>query len=115
MTPLLLLLALAPVDFKRDVAPVLARCQVCHGAQQQLSGLRLDSREAALAGGYAGPALVAGDSGSSRLIHLVAETTKGRFMPPAGDRLTSAQIATLRAWIDQGASWPATAPPLSVA
>ena len=27
-------------------------------------------------------------------------------MPPEGDRLTPGQVATLRAWIDQGARWP---------
>jgi hypothetical protein len=30
-------------------------------------------------------------------------------MPPRGDRLTAAQIGLLRAWIDQGATWPETA------
>ena len=30
-------------------------------------------------------------------------------MPPAGPALTAAEIATLRAWIDNGAPWPATA------
>ncbi len=27
-------------------------------------------------------------------------------MPPKGDRLSPAEIATLTAWIDQGAVWP---------
>ncbi len=40
------------VDFQRQIQPLLeARCHSCHGAQQQLGGLRLDSREVALAGG----------------------------------------------------------------
>ena len=25
------------VDFKRQIAPILQRCQVCHGIQQQMS------------------------------------------------------------------------------
>ena len=43
------------IDFARDVEPLLqSRCLVCHGAQQQMSGLRLDTREGALKGGTSG-------------------------------------------------------------
>src|SRR5687767_6924421 len=39
----------AKVDFTRDVQPLLQkRCHLCHGPQQQMSGLRLDQKEAAL-------------------------------------------------------------------
>ena len=42
----------AKVDFTTQVAPLLrSRCQGCHGAAQQMSGLRLDTRDAAMAGG----------------------------------------------------------------
>ena len=45
----------AQVDFYRDIEPLLKeKCQSCHGPQQQLSGLRLDDRKAALAGGNTG-------------------------------------------------------------
>ena len=41
----------AKIDFARDIEPLLARrCYICHGAQQQMSGLRLDQRDAALKG-----------------------------------------------------------------
>src|SRR5581483_4364154 len=90
------------VDFARDVAPVLAVCQGCHGAHQQMSGLRLDSRKAALAGGKSGPALEPGNSAHSRVIRLVAGVEK-IVMPPGGARLTAEQVGILRAWIDQGA------------
>ena len=43
------------VDYQRDVQPILERnCCVCHGASTQMSGLRLDSRQALLAGGKLG-------------------------------------------------------------
>ena len=39
------------VDYARDIEPILhERCYLCHGEQQQMAGLRLDSREAALKG-----------------------------------------------------------------
>ncbi len=96
------------VDFARDIGPLLEdRCLGCHSAQLQSNGLRLDSREALLTGGYTGPAIRPGDSAGSKLIHLVAGLEKGMVMPLDGDRLTADQIGLLRAWIDQGADWPA--------
>src|SRR5579871_3686200 len=94
------------VDFARDIEPLFAkRCQLCHGAQQQMSGLRLDQKEAALKGGVSGKDILPGDSAGSRLIHLVSGQ-EAKVMPPVGARLTPAEIALLRAWIDQGAVWP---------
>ncbi len=95
----------AEIDFPRDIAPILGRCQWCHSAAQQMSGLRLDSRAVALQGGNSGPALLPGRGGESRLIQLVSGAGKV-VMPPAGPRLSAENIATLRAWIDQGAPWP---------
>ena len=98
----------AQADFTRDVAPLLqSRCIGCHGAQQQMGGLRLDSREAALLGGYSGPAIQPGKSVESILIQMVSSVDPKRFMPLSGPRLTSSQVAALRLWIDQGAAWPA--------
>jgi len=92
------------VDFNRDVQPVLiARCSGCHGPQQQMNGLRVDESKALL------NVVTPGDSGSSKLIQRVSSTKKGFAMPPVGAPLTSAQIATLRAWIDAGAKIPASA------
>ncbi len=97
------------VDFQRHIQPILeARCHSCHGVQQQLGGLRLDSREVALAGGYTGAVIIPGKSQESRLIHLVAGLKKSAqdpVMPMRGDQLTSQEVGLLRAWIDQGALW----------
>jgi Protein of unknown function (DUF1553)/Protein of unknown function (DUF1549)/Planctomycete cytochrome C len=104
------------VDFYRDIEPLLKeKCQSCHGPGQQLSGLRLDDRKAALAGGNTGVVIKPGNSADSRLIHLVAGLSKELRMPLNGEPLLTEQIALLRGWIDQGASWPErtgpTAPP----
>src|SRR5579885_1158659 len=100
----------AKVDFSRDIEPLLhSRCQMCHGPQQQMSGLRLDQKDAALRGGNSGPVIKPGHSAESRLIRLVSGAEGKLVMPPVGPRLTADQIALLRAWIDQGADWPATA------
>ena len=100
----------AEVDFARDVAPLLHnRCSTCHGAGQQMGGLRLDSRETTLRGGNSGPAIKPGKSAESTLIRLVSSADPKRFMPLSGPRLTSGEVDILRAWIDQGAAWPALA------
>src|SRR5215471_19987684 len=97
------------VDFARDIEPLLAkRCYICHGPQQQMSGLRLDQKDAALKGGASGVDIHPGKSAESRLIRLVAGLEK-KPMPPVGARLTAEEIGLLRAWIDQGPEWAARA------
>ncbi|HXB74194.1 MAG TPA: PSD1 and planctomycete cytochrome C domain-containing protein [Candidatus Acidoferrales bacterium] len=99
------------VSYARDIEPLLQkRCLLCHGAQQQMSGLRLDQNQAALKGGASGKDILPGNSAGSRLIRLVAGL-ETKVMPPMGARLTAAEIGLLRAWIDQGVDWPA--PPVS--
>jgi hypothetical protein len=101
--------AAKPVDFDRDIEPLFrTRCNRCHGAQQQLSGLRLDRAEDAMRGGYSGAVIQPGKSAESRLIRLVAGAEKGAIMPLGKPRLTPDEVGILRAWIDQGAKWPQT-------
>src|SRR5436190_703080 len=97
-----------PVDFDRDVKPVFAKhCYSCHGPDKQKHGLRLDRKADALAGGDNGTVIVPGKSADSLLVQLVSGQDKDRPMPPKPkEPLAAADIATLKAWIDQGAKWP---------
>ena len=96
-----------PVDFARDVRPILARaCVGCHGPEKQKGGLRLDRKDAAMAGGDNGRALLAGKAAESDLIARVRGDVAETAMPPKGDRLSAAEVGTLARWIDQGATWP---------
>src|SRR5438067_565608 len=95
------------VDFVRDVQPIFAKhCVSCHGPDKQRGGLRLDRKADALNGGNSGAAVVPGMAADSPLLRFVAGQDKDTVMPPKGDRLTPAEVATLRAWVDQGATWP---------
>lgn len=95
--------------FEARVRPVLARsCYSCHGADQQLSKLRVDSREGLVQGGARGPALVAGEPGASLLLKAVRH--EGLQMPP-GVKLKSTEVAALEEWIRRGAVWPRTRVP----
>jgi mono/diheme cytochrome c family protein len=88
-----------------------ARCISCHGEQKQKAGLRLDSLEAVLRGGQGGPVIQPGRPEASALVirTLLAADDDDR-MPPTGERLASADLAALRAWISASAPVsPATA------
>jgi hypothetical protein len=96
------------IDFARDVQPIFVnRCYDCHGVQKQKSDFRLDDRAVALHGGESGkPAIVPGKSRESGLMQRVTSSNADEMMPPKGARLTQQQVATLKNWIDQGATWP---------
>ena len=95
------------VDFVRDIQPIFTQtCYPCHGPAMQMSSFRLDQKESAMAGGNSGRVIKPGDSANSKLIQLVAGVLKDAVMPPEGERLSKEQVGLLRAWIDQGASWP---------
>jgi mono/diheme cytochrome c family protein len=99
--------AARPVDFAKDIQPILAQnCYKCHGVQRAEADLRWDLRESALKGSDHGPVLVPGKSAESKVIQLVAGVDPKNVMPKKGDRLTAEQVGLLRAWIDQGAVWP---------
>lgn len=98
---------LVDVDFAREVSPLLTHhCLDCHGSETRESGLRLDVRDSALLGGESGePAVVPFEADASELLRRITSKDRERVMPP-GDHLTDIEIATLRNWIDAGASWP---------
>lgn len=96
------------IDFARDIKPIFdASCLRCHGPLKPRSGFRLVTRATALKGGDNGIDIIPGHSDKSPLIHFTAGLVEDTQMPPPGkgQPLTTAQIALLRAWIDQGAPW----------
>ena len=103
--------AAVPDPLAQEVRTLLENhCIQCHGPSQQLNGLRLDSREGALAGGYSGPSLVLGDGGGSTLIQRLTSEDPSTRMPLAAPPLRPDQIEVLTRWIDQGAPWPREMP-----
>lgn len=100
-------LSTTPV-FKTLVAPTLeARCVTCHGPSRQSGKLRLDSIEAIRKGGESGAVIVPGSASGSLLVRRIfLPTSDKKAMPPRGHAPPShAEVAVLRWWIDQGASF----------
>ena len=99
--------AAVPDQLAQEVRSLLENhCVQCHGPSQQLNGLRLDSREGALEGGYSGPSLVLGNGDASALIRRLTSDDPTARMPLAAPPLHPDQIEVLARWIDQGAPWP---------
>src|SRR5262245_9672300 len=100
-------LVAADVDYTRDIKPILReRCYACHGALKQKAQLRLDTVALMVAGGKSGSAVKPGDPAGSLLLDRVGDPEESTRMPPEGKPLTADQIATLKAWIEQGAKGP---------
>ena len=95
------------IDFAREVQPIFAkRCYKCHGPGKNEGGLRLNSREAALAELDSGEVAVnPGKVESSAILHRITSTDDDERMPPKGKPLTEKEAAAIRAWVEQGAGW----------
>jgi hypothetical protein len=94
--------------FEKRIRPILVEhCYQCHSAASKElgGGLQVDSREALLAGGDSGAAIIPGDPDKSLLLVAVRQTDKDLRMPPEG-KLTDAQLADLAAWVKSGAADP---------
>ncbi len=115
-----------PVEFNRDVRPILSdACFACHGidAKARKAKLRLDVPEGALAAREGGAAIKPGDPKASTLWGRITSDDKDEVMPPphSNKKLTAVQKETLRKWIEQGAKYrkhwsfePVTRPALPI-
>src|SRR5258706_4262595 len=91
------------VDFVRDVQPILAAsCVRCHGPRKTEGELRLDSQAGLLQGRDSGPVVAPGDGKASLLYRLLIEADPDKRMPRRKGPLSTAQIETVRRWIDGG-------------
>jgi hypothetical protein len=88
------------VDFVREVRPIFEKhCYECHGTEKQKNDYRLDIKSVALK--HIKPGL----SAESTLFRFVSGLEKDTPMPPKS-KLSSAELETLKRWIDEGANWP---------
>ena len=83
--------AATPVDFARDVQPILAAsCVRCHAAGLAQGQLRLDTREGLLKGGASGPVVVPGNGQGSLLYQRLVLDDPQKRMPWLSDPLLAA-------------------------
>ncbi len=98
--------------YGRKVAPIIAKCAVCHSGEEPFGGLDISSREALLKGGDNGPAIRVGRPAESAMWQRAADGS----MPPINDapRLPPEEVEILRRWIADGAVWPDTEPAVDI-
>lgn len=105
----------AKLDFARDVLPLLeANCFKCHAAEYKgrarkpKGDFRMDGKSWLLIGAASGPAIVPGKPERSPLYTRAAlPEDHDDVMPPSGEVLADADLAKLRRWIQEGASFGA--------
>lgn len=101
----------AAPSFERDVLPILnAHCLSCHGGLHQQGKLDLRTVKSMQAGGEQGAAIVPGSADKSLLWQRVTSDE----MPPKPIKVSEAQKAVLRRWIESGAPMAAAAPPVTI-
>jgi Protein of unknown function (DUF1549)/Concanavalin A-like lectin/glucanases superfamily/Planctomycete cytochrome C len=100
--------AAEPLDFRRDVQPILSNhCWNCHGQddKSRKAGLRLDSFDAATRKGTEhDAALIPGKPDESPLLQRVRSADATEVMPPPSFKkpLSDSQKEILRRWIAEG-------------
>src|SRR5206468_3040937 len=95
-----------PVDYSREVRPILANsCYACHGPDEKArkAKLRLDLRDEAVK-----KAIVPGKAAESKLYAKVTTDDPDEVMPPAHAKkpaITPEKAELLKRWIDEGAKF----------
>ena len=96
----------APVDFNRDIRPLLAeRCFQCHGpdTSKNKADLRLDLEYAAKEF-----AISPGDVEDSDFITRISSTDPDEHMPPPDsgkEQFSPEDVSLFTRWIEEGAVW----------
>jgi len=95
------------VDFKTQIAPIFRnKCYACHSVTKKVKGkLALDDAELPKQIGD-GKNIIPGQGAKSTMyVNCTLPNDDADVMPPEGkNKLTDAELATFKAWIDEGAS-----------
>ena len=98
-----------PVDFEREVLPILKNnCLACHNQTKPKGGLVLETPPTILKGGDGGPAVVPKKPGESLLLKAASHQDPDLMMPPADNKVAAQplkpeELGLLQLWIEQGA------------
>jgi len=103
---------LRPVDFSRDIRPLLSdRCFACHGPDEESLEANLSlHRQDSVFGEETDTGevpVVPGDANASELVRRILSDDDSERMPPpeVEKQLTDEEKQLLRRWVDEGAHW----------
>lgn len=96
------------IDFEKTIRPIFeTRCVECHGPFKKKGGLRLDLRNGAFNRQPKDWVIVPAQPDKSDLLHRVTLPPNDPDFMPDGDKpLNPDEVASLQAWIAEGAYWP---------
>jgi WD40 repeat protein len=102
-------------DYSSVDAIFTKHCLDCHAAKDPEGQLVLETFETLMKGGELGAAVNPGNSADSLLVRMIEgrfeKEGKKKIMPPGKrEKLSPAEISTLRGWIDSGAQPSSNAP-----
>ena len=93
-------------SFVAQVVPILTgKCGGCHVTGNK-GDFAMPTYEALMKGSKNGRVIQAGSSEGSHLFDLVTD----KQMPPGGNKLTDAELAIVKSWIDEGAKFDGASP-----
>jgi hypothetical protein len=95
------------INYTSDILPIFeARCISCHGEEKQGGDFRMDTKEMFEKGGTFGANVVAENLDESELFkRITLPANHDDVMPAKDDLLSRSEIALIRIWISEGASF----------
>lgn len=100
-----------PIDFTKDVAPILAaKCLVCHQGKNLEGGYDMSTPATLLKGGKRGAKVLVPGKAEESFFWMSSAHRVKPIMPPKSEAnsLTSMEVTILKRWIDEGAKVAAT-------
>src|SRR5690242_8363976 len=92
----------AKVTFEDHVLPIFKNsCLNCHNPDKKKGDLDASSFNGLMAGGGSGKVVLPEDTGGSLLWKLINHLEEPK-MPPKASKLSDAELATIKQWIDGG-------------
>jgi mono/diheme cytochrome c family protein len=89
--------------YEQEIRPLFeTKCLRCHSAKAKKADLDLSTPAGIAQGGESGPVVVAGKPDESPLFEKVHE---GEMPPGKKDRLSAAEVDTIRRWVESGAEF----------
>jgi len=100
-----------PIDFAKDVAPILAnKCIVCHAGKNLEGDYDMSTPAGLLKGGKRGAKVLVPGKAEASFFWMSSAHRVKPIMPPKSESnpLTSLEVTILKRWIDEGAKVAAT-------
>ena len=99
-------------SYSKHIAPLLQKyCAGCHNDEDNEGALSVEAYASLQRGGEHGPAMLAGDADSSRVVRMLTGKAEPKMPPEDNESPSATDIERLVAWINSGAKGPDGAEP----